>query len=371
MMLSTVEHIPLSVSWVGTQREIVAYRFGAGRNGPKVYLQGGLHTEEPPGMLILHHLVQLLRDRDDEPRGEIIVVPCANPVGLAQMIQGYHAGRSDLGTGGNFNRNFPDISLLLGERLTQLKNSGGVVDRSTVKCAMREIVDQLVPKTEIDSLKQVLLGLAVDSDYVLDLHSDSEAGVYAFVSDHQHPAADILSRHIGSVVTVGGVNGGLTFKDSCFLPWQMVAEHLSDTSMTGCFAATIEYRGTRDVQDDIATDDALRLIAFMETVGVLTPRGVHELDFPVRNISRGCVDFVRANMPGLIIFSKAPGDQIAVGEEVAQILNPATGERNSVAARTSGIMFGRVASRIAVPGATIATIAGDSELPTEPGDPFP
>ncbi|WP_352707301.1 succinylglutamate desuccinylase/aspartoacylase family protein [Mesorhizobium sp. M0195] len=70
---------------------------------------GGLHADELPGMVILSHLVRLLQERESEPNGEIIIVPCANPIGLSQRVQGYHAGRSDLGLGGNFNRNFPNL----------------------------------------------------------------------------------------------------------------------------------------------------------------------------------------------------------------------------------------------------------------------
>ncbi|MER8389338.1 hypothetical protein NKH14_28280 [Mesorhizobium sp. M1380] len=68
------------------------------------------------------------KKRDDEPNGEIIIVPCANPIGLSQRLQGYHAGRSDLGVGGNFNRNFPDVSNLLDEELSRLRREDHVMD---------------------------------------------------------------------------------------------------------------------------------------------------------------------------------------------------------------------------------------------------
>ncbi|MER8389337.1 hypothetical protein NKH14_28275 [Mesorhizobium sp. M1380] len=68
---------------------------------------------------------------------------------------------------------------------------------------LRKAVAALVPKTELDSMKQALLGLAIDADYVVDAHCDDGEIVYAYVSDPDHPAVDLLSRHIGSVVTIG------------------------------------------------------------------------------------------------------------------------------------------------------------------------
>ncbi len=370
-MRSDIEKVPLSISSIGTQRQLVLYRFGAGRPGPKIYLQAGLHADEPPGMVILHHVIKMLQERDGEPRGEIVIVPCANPIGLSQRIQGYHAGRSDLGVGGNFNRNFPDVSAPIVENISTLTTKGEVVDEAIVKLALRRAVAALVPKTELDSMKQTLLGHAIDADYVLDIHCDDEAVVYAYVSDPAHPAAKLFSRHIGSVVTIGGSYGPGTFKDSCFRPWRAAQEVLPNVSMTGCLAATLEYRGTRDVRDELAIADARGLISFMEATGVLDPSSAEHLENNSRHITLDCVDYIQADAPGIILFSKGPGDFIEAGEEVAQILDPSTGERTIVAARCSGIVFGHVASRIAVPGSSIASIAGTSPLPKEAGDPFP
>ena len=40
--------------------------------------------------------------------GEVIVVPVANPIGLAQQMGGRLLGRHDFGNYVNFNREFPD-----------------------------------------------------------------------------------------------------------------------------------------------------------------------------------------------------------------------------------------------------------------------
>src|SRR3546814_11564034 len=64
-MARRVERIPLPVSSPGTARTLTALRFGRPGARPKAYLQAALHADEPPGMLILHHLARLLATADD------------------------------------------------------------------------------------------------------------------------------------------------------------------------------------------------------------------------------------------------------------------------------------------------------------------
>jgi predicted deacylase len=65
-------------------------------------------------MLVLHYLKRLLNqaERRAELRGEIILVPVANPPGLAQVVLSGGIGRFDLASGRNFNRDFPDLAPL-------------------------------------------------------------------------------------------------------------------------------------------------------------------------------------------------------------------------------------------------------------------
>ncbi|WP_404294889.1 succinylglutamate desuccinylase/aspartoacylase family protein (plasmid) [Microvirga sp. RSM25] len=303
MKLDT-ENIALSHSSIGTRRHITVFRFGRGRTGPKIYLQGGLHADEPPGMLILHHLVRLLQKRDDEPNGEIIIVPCANPIGLSQRFQGHIAGRSDLGVGGNFNRNFPDVSNLFREQLSLLRSEDYAMDEQAVRLALRRAVAALTSKTELDSMKQALLSLAIDADYVLDVHCDDGEVVYAFVSDPDHPDVSLLSSHIGSVATMGGWVEAVTFPGSCYRPWRAARELLPGGSTTRRLAATLEYRGTRDVSDDVAIEDALGLMGFMEAVGILEPKGKVPQDTSTLHTTLECIDYVEAHAHGVILFQR-------------------------------------------------------------------
>ena len=107
-----VERIALPAMSLGTGRELVVHRYGRPGARPKAYLQAALHADELPGGLVLHHLIRRLDEADaaNRIRGEIILVPVANPVGLGQVVGGRHAGRLELDSGENFNRYYPDLA---------------------------------------------------------------------------------------------------------------------------------------------------------------------------------------------------------------------------------------------------------------------
>src|SRR5688572_11301493 len=48
-------------------------------------------------------------------------------------------------------------------------------------------------------------------------------------------------------------------KDSFHRPWRAARELFPDLQTIGCLAATLAYRGTRDVTDVVAADDDSRL----------------------------------------------------------------------------------------------------------------
>ena len=90
---------------------LTSLHFGHPGKGKKTYIQAALHADEVPGMLVAQYLRTELRALEQAGRihGEIILVPSANPLGLAQALHGTHFGRFDLASGINFNRAYPHV----------------------------------------------------------------------------------------------------------------------------------------------------------------------------------------------------------------------------------------------------------------------
>ena len=108
----------------GTGRSIAVHRFGVAGGRPKVYLQAAIHANELPGAMALHHLMPMLvaADRAKRIRGEIVVVPTVNPIGLAQLVGNNHlAATTSLGaristaTGSTFQARLPSASATIWE----------------------------------------------------------------------------------------------------------------------------------------------------------------------------------------------------------------------------------------------------------------
>src|SRR3569833_3511869 len=95
----------------GVTTELPFYRSGPPDAPEKVYLQATLHADEQPGTMLLHHLLPLLRQADEQEllRARFTLVPMANPLGMANLVQRRHLGRNDLNTGVNYNRQWPDL----------------------------------------------------------------------------------------------------------------------------------------------------------------------------------------------------------------------------------------------------------------------
>jgi len=121
----TVEKRTLPVSSMGNERTLTIIRYGGGSAGKKAYVQAGLHADEAPGYLVMHHLINLLdaADAAGTIEGEILLVPVANPIGAGQWRDEVLRGRFDYFDNMNFNRKHVDITEKVAENI-QDKHSG-------------------------------------------------------------------------------------------------------------------------------------------------------------------------------------------------------------------------------------------------------
>ena len=100
------EQIALSPLAPGADLSLTVQRFGREGARPRIYVQASLHADEIPGMIAAHHLRERLTalEAEGKIKGEIILVPSANPIGLAQRVMGDPIGRFNLADGTNFRR---------------------------------------------------------------------------------------------------------------------------------------------------------------------------------------------------------------------------------------------------------------------------
>ncbi len=359
----------------GSEQRLTIHRFGTAGARPKAYLQASLHADETPALLVQHHLVRLLdaADRDGGIAGEIVLVPYANPIGLAQFVEGYHLGRHDLGGAGNFNRNWPDLFAWVAEEVADDLGGDAEANVVLIRAAMAAALRQRTPSAPLESLRLLLMQEAVDADLVLDLHCDDEALMHLFTIPAHWPAAADLAAELGCrAVLLADPSGGDPFDEAFSAPWVRLAARFPERPIPpACLSATVELRGRADVSDELASADAAALFRVLQRRGQVAG-DPGPLPAPLAEAtSLDAVDTLKAPAAGVLAYAVALGDQVAAGQTVAELVDPAAKNpaeaRQRVVSQTDGLVLSRRSHKYVLPGTTIAKVVGKRSLPHRVG----
>lgn len=356
----------------GTQRFLRVHRYGAPGARPKAYFQAALHADEIPGMLVAQHLLRALEQAQAEGRiiGEVIVIPVANPIGLNQHLNGRLLGRFDFESTGNFNRGFPDLTPAVLVRVEGRLSADPETNVALIRATLRTVLAEQSALRETEALKLALLRLAIDADFVFDLHCDGESLLHLYASRWQREEAVALGAELGAEVVLLEENpGGGPFDEACAGLWWKLQEALperQDAIPLACFATTVELRGQVDVSDDYAAADAAALLRFLQRRGVIAgnPGAVPEPRCEPTPLDG--VDVLTAPAAGVLVYRKQLGDVVAKGEVIAELVDPLGHPpgmaRMPICSATHGQLFARMTERLARPGQKVCKVAGAKSL---------
>ena len=365
-MTTSVTRIPLASPAPGTERHLTVRRYGETGARPKAYLQASTHADELPGMLIAHHLARLLDEAaaDGRIRGEIVLVPVANPIGLAQRINGALLGRYELDGGGNFNRNWPDLIEPLAERVGPKLGPDPDENVRRIRAGIADILSEQSAATELASLRLSLARFACDADLVLDLHCDSDALLHLYMIPQLWPAGADLSAEIGSRATMlSEPSGGDPFDEAWSAPWAALQARFAGKAVPmACFSATIEFRGQSDVEDHLAAHDAAALFRFLQRRSVVAgdPPPLPEPQCEATPFAG--VDMLKSPGAGLIAYKRRLGERVKAGDVIAELVDPMADHpadaRRPIVTRANGLLFARRRTRFARSGEGVGKVAG-------------
>lgn len=364
--MQTIEH-PLLSTYVGTHREIVSFHYGNGKPGQKIYIQASLHADELPGMLVAHHLRVRFAELEAAGKitGEIVVVPVANPIGLSQTLLHSQIGRFEMATGENFNRHYPAMYPAIVDRVEPRLTVSGESNARVVREAMLAELDALVPHTELESMRRVLMRLSCDADVVLDLHCDTDAVLHLYTGTPLWPQCEPLARYLGAYATLLATESGDNpFDEACSQTWWQLADHFKGRFPIpmACLSVTVELRSQTDVNHALAKQDAENIIAFLIHRGVIDGGGSNaatplpDLKYPATPLAGA--ETIKSPVSGVLVFLKAPGDWIQAGDAVAEVINPLTAEVCTLVSHTDGVMYARENRYFASADMRLAKVAG-------------
>jgi len=366
-----VEYLDLPGMSLGSSRRITLFRYGQPGNRPMAYLQAGLHGNELPGLLVLHHLIRCLDAASNAHliKGEIVVAPAVNPVGVSQFLNNELLGRFDFYGGNNFNRNFPDIVEKVAEKVGPLLTEKAEENRALIRAEALDVLAREEAAEECDYMRQNLFRLGLDADLAFDLHADGISLMHLYVHDKLRDQAEVLGTQMGVPVILLGVDrSARSFDDSLSMFWFDLAERFPEKPISpGCFAATIELRGRNEVSDHLASADAENLFRFLIRRGIIEgeagvlPEPICEASIPLHWVDQGI-----SPAAGVAVFHKSPGDWVSEGDIVADVVDPLNPDpikgRYAVESRTEGLLFSQNLVRLVRPGQIFYKIAGKKPL---------
>ncbi|MGQ0677555.1 MAG: succinylglutamate desuccinylase/aspartoacylase family protein [Rhodospirillales bacterium] len=371
-MARTVERVALKSMTPGTERTLTVFRYGRPGARPKAYLQAAIHANEFPGTMALHHLVPMLdkADKAGRIRGEIVIVPAANPIGLSQVAFARHLGRFDLNGRDNFNRNYIDLSAPVAERVTGRLGRDPARNVALIREAGLAVLRGMRPASELQDQRLQLMRRSIDADMVLDLHCDSRAVLHHFISRRDWPAIADLSAQIGAEAVLYNepYAAAMTFMGSNGAWWARLAEHFPALPVPqGCQASTIEYRGEHDVTHELGERDALNLYRFLQRRGAVAgdpgkpPKPLCAAT-PIAGMDVGY-----APKGGIVVYLKPEGAKVNKGEAICEVIDPVAADplkaRTAMTSATAGVLFSRrLDGRLAWPGMVCYRIAGPKPL---------
>ncbi|WP_213939775.1 succinylglutamate desuccinylase/aspartoacylase family protein [Pseudomonas sp. dw_612] len=362
------EHVLLQATH-GSRRHIDSEHYGPVGQGRKIYIQAALHADEIPAMLVAtllrRHLVAL--EKANRLQHEIVLVAVANPVGLSQYVMGALSGRFELGSGRNYNRNFPVHHQQIARKIEGALGQDIDRNREVIRSAWRECLDDWQPMDEYGSLQRTLMLLAHDADVVLDLHCSREASMHVYTGEEVWADVEPLSRYLGAEVSLLAKDSeGYSFDEALCLLWTRL-QGLFDGAFpipNGTVAVTVEHRGQRDVSYELAEQDAAAIIEFLIHRGAIEgqPAPLPALRNPATPLS-GSEQFY-AGSAGILVHRVPVGSQVQAGQALFDIVDPTTGEATTISSHNTGVLYMRREIRYVKPGDPLGRVSGPVPIRT-------
>jgi predicted deacylase len=353
---------PLIAPSLGTARSLTSFHYGAS-GAQKIYIQSSLHADELPGMLVSWALRSKLAalEAAGKLRGEVVIVPVPNPVGLNQHLLGHLMGRFETGTAQNFNRNFYDLAALVLPVIESRLTGDIDANRDAIRAAMREALDAQEPTTELASQRLALQKLSYDADVVLDLHCDWEAAMHIYTNPDLWPDVEPLARYLDAKASLLALNSvGNPFDEIHSFCWSDLRGRFGERFPipNGGISVTVELRGQREVSYEYAERDSQAIIEYLTSRGVIDgePAPLPPLEFAATPLA-GTEPLV-APISGVLVYRCEVGTWVDVGHEIADIVDPLTDRVATVKSSVAGVLYARHLSRFATAGLEFARIAG-------------
>ncbi|WP_019027230.1 succinylglutamate desuccinylase/aspartoacylase family protein [Colwellia piezophila] len=313
----------------GAKLTVPVYSFKSENNSAaSVYIQANMHGAEVQGNAVIFQLLELLQHCD--LRGNITLVPYANPVACNHKNGEYTLGRFDPITGVNWNRMYHFNQSMIQPFAEQYLDANEADIRDDFKRFLVTELDQKLAHniwgiTTGQRIAYQLQRLAHQADIVLDLHTGPISSKHLYCPEYAQASAEYFD--IEHTILIDNDFGG-AMDEATFCPWwslQQAFEKLGRnfTMGKGAFkreSFTVELGSQEQIDLDVAKEDASSILAYLHSQGVIDnqqyqPKAMTRYACYLKDYKA-----IYSPMGGMVDYLAEFGKPLAAGEPLARIL---------------------------------------------------
>jgi len=336
--------IPLTHSVDGQAIELNKFELVSEQDGPRLYLQSGVHGAELQGHLVIQELIKQLPDLLH--KGSVTCIPCANPIGLNHKIGEFTAGRYHPVSRENWNRNYLELPSA-GTKdiwnwesiLSQMQQTNWVeLFRNYCIEVLSQKLDSEKNKYSLSLAKKLAWTLqleALKADLMLDLHTGPRSARYIYTADFTASKSVDLGFEYSIVIPP---EFGGAMDEACFMPWVHLRDKLSEINQEieiPVESYTLELGNEEKICTASAINDLAGIFHFMMKREMITQKNfeqwIKSVPFLESSEDRFAYSWAsslnefisyRAPESGLVEYLVNPGNCVEAGQPILEIHRP-------------------------------------------------
>lgn len=332
------EDLPIWQFPNGQKLTVPIFRFsGSSPKSPSAYIQANIHGSEVQGNAIIYCLLEHFIH--NPPKGDVTLVPCANPFASTQKSEEHSSGRHDSITGQNWNRHYLDLIFESEEGhkfpeqidLRKFVDSHIRLSWEKIKISFRKSLREALRayrmrknREGIGSSESIALSLqemALEADCVIDLHTSPLGARYAYAPEYAKRSACFFQIPY-LLLMPNRFDGALD--EATFCPWWKMYELFFSKGRLDIPLEVESYTLEYGNQGTLCLEKA-----FKEAQGILSylsyRKVVENLDFFQSGTCFSCKleDYLTlySQNGGFVDYHADPGKEVEKGEHIASVLD--------------------------------------------------
>ena len=315
---------------------------GSHNNAPSVYMQASMHASELQGNTVMIQLVEYFRLH--QPKGDVYLIPQCNPIGMDSFQGAGHQGRFDSATGDNWNRYYynPEIDYksFVSEHINSTTSE---YKKSFENLIQSKISNELKNELYLSRARKINLIVqheAQKADFVLDLHTDTDAITYVYTASYAKKSAETFGyKH--SLVIPNDCGGALD--EAIFVPWWRLQEEFAKQGRDEKILKegfTLELGSEEDICFDDSVAQTQGVLSYLKSKGIIdSVFATNRLHSEVVHHDISNYKQIRAIEGGMYEWLVKAGESFKAGDVIGQYIQTCTMSKKDLTLPVGGTII--------------------------------